>query len=312
MSSLTLERAESFCGRYGLTTPLLLAPMAGACPPGLSIAVANAGAMGALGALLTPPAGILDWVREFRSKSAGPFQVNLWIPDPAPRRHAQTEEQVRRFLAQWGPPAPPEAGDVVPPDFAAQSEALLEAAPTAVSSIMGVFPPAFVLRARQRGIAWFATATTLAEASIARDAGADAIVAQGYEAGGHRGVLRSLRRGEARRGTRSADPQARRSHRSADHRRRWHRRRTRRRGRVDPGRQRGHARNRLSARSRSRKRTPHGPTRSTVLSRKIPRSPEPSQAGSAAPSRPVSSRPLPRPALLLPRPTRCSAASPRP
>jgi nitronate monooxygenase len=187
MSSVTLQRADSFCARYGLRTPLLLAPMAGACPPGLSIAVANAGSMGALGALLTPPAGILDWVREFRSKSAGPLQVNLWIPDPAPHRDAHAEAQLRKFLAQWGPPVPPEAGDVVPPDFAAQLEALLEAAPTAVSSIMGVFPPAFVRRAKQRGIAWFATATTLAEARIARDAGADAIVAQGYEAGGHRG-----------------------------------------------------------------------------------------------------------------------------
>jgi nitronate monooxygenase len=60
-------------------------------------------------------------------------------------------------------------------------------APTAVSSIMGVFPDAFVTRLKDRGIAWFATATTLAEAKAARAAGADAIIAQGYEAGGHRG-----------------------------------------------------------------------------------------------------------------------------
>jgi nitronate monooxygenase len=52
---------------------------------------------------------------------------------------------------------------------------------------MGVFPPAVVSRLKERGIAWFATATTLHEAKIARDAGANAIVAQGYEAGGHRG-----------------------------------------------------------------------------------------------------------------------------
>jgi nitronate monooxygenase len=76
---------------------------------------------------------------------------------------------------------------VVPPDFDAQCEALLDAAPTAISSIMGVFPASFVLRLKDRRIAWFATATTLAEARIARDAGADAIIAQGYEAGGHRG-----------------------------------------------------------------------------------------------------------------------------
>jgi nitronate monooxygenase len=187
MSPRPLERATAFCQRYGLKSPLLLAPMAGASPASLSIAVANAGGMGALGALLTPPHEIHAWEREFRSHSDGPFQVNLWIPDPAPRRDAGAETRMREFLAQWGPPVPPEAGDTVPPNFDAQCEALLETKPTAISSIMGVFPPAFVDRAKQRGIAWFATATTLEEAKIARDAGADAIIAQGFEAGGHRG-----------------------------------------------------------------------------------------------------------------------------
>ena len=82
---------------------------------------------------------------------------------------------------------PATAGDVLRPDFGAQCETFLELAPAAVSSIMGVFTPAFVSRLKAQGIAWFATATTLAEAGIARDAGADAIIAQGYEAGGHRG-----------------------------------------------------------------------------------------------------------------------------
>ena len=88
-----------------------------------------------------------------------------------------------------GPPVPTSAGDAVPPDFDAQCEAFPEAVPTAVSSIMGVFPAAFVRRLKEHGIAWFATVTTLAEAKIAQDAGADAIIAQGYEAGGHRGCF---------------------------------------------------------------------------------------------------------------------------
>jgi nitronate monooxygenase len=66
---------------------------------------------------------------------------------------------------------------------------LLDTAPTAVSSIMGMFPPDFVRRLKDRGIAWFATATTLSEAKAARAAGADAVIAQGYEAGGHRGAF---------------------------------------------------------------------------------------------------------------------------
>jgi nitronate monooxygenase len=161
--------------------------MAGACPASLSIAVASAGGMGAMGALITPPPGIHSWVQEFRSKSRGSFQLNVWIPDPPPRRNEDSEARIRAFLEQWGPAVAPAAGDLVRPDFGAQCEAFLELAPTAVSSIMGVFPAPFVSRLKDRGIAWFATATTLAEAKIARDAGADAIVAQGYEAGGHRG-----------------------------------------------------------------------------------------------------------------------------
>jgi len=176
-----------FCSSYGLKLPVLLAPMAGACPVALSSAVSNAGGMGAMGALITPPSGIRAWVEEFRSVSHGAFQLNTWIPDPMPRRDPGAEQRMRAFLAQWGPPVPETAGDSGPPDFAAQCEMFLTLAPTAVSSIMGVFPSAFVARLKERGIAWFATVTTLEEARIAVAAGADVVVAQGFEAGGHRG-----------------------------------------------------------------------------------------------------------------------------
>ena len=189
MSARPRDRAGAFCQRYGLELPILLAPMAGACPVSLSIAVANAGGMGALGALVTTPAGIADWVREFNAHSNGPLQINAWIPDPPPRRDGDAEARVRAFLASWGPAVVPDAGDVVLPDFNAQCEAFLEASPRVVSSIMGLYPPAYVARLKERGIAWFATANTLADARRAQDAGADAIVAQGFEAGGHRGAF---------------------------------------------------------------------------------------------------------------------------
>ena len=185
--SAPLVRADSFCPKYGLKLPILLAPMAGACPASLSVAVANAGSMGALGALMSEPDVIRSWVQEFRSNSNGPLQLNTWIPDPAPSRDAGAEARMRAFLAGWGPSVPTTAGDIGPPNFRAQCESFLELRPTAVSSIMGLFPPEFVTRLKDKGIAWFATATTLAEARAAQAAGADAIIAQGYEAGGHRG-----------------------------------------------------------------------------------------------------------------------------
>lgn len=181
------DRARAFCDAYGIRVPILLAPMAGACPVSLSIAVANAGAMGAMGALVTPPAGIAEWVREFRASSRGVFQLNTGIPDPDPRRNPSAEARIREFMKQWGPEVPASAGDVSRPGVEDQCEAFIEAKPKAVSSIMGLFAPDVVRSFKQHGIAWFATATTLDEARRAEDAGADAIVAQGFEAGGHRG-----------------------------------------------------------------------------------------------------------------------------
>jgi nitronate monooxygenase len=187
--SSTFDRAETFCKRFGMQVPILLAPMAGASAPSLSVAVANAGGLGACGALLMQPAEIIAWAAEVRAGSNGAFNLNLWIPDPAPKRDPVHEHRVRAFLAEWGPAVPPEAGDAVPPDFAAQCEALLAAGPPIVSSVMGLYPPAFVAALKQRGISWFANVSTVAEARAAEAAGADVIVAQGAEAGGHRGCF---------------------------------------------------------------------------------------------------------------------------
>jgi nitronate monooxygenase len=191
MTYRALSRSETFCHRFGLRIPLLLAPMAGASAPELSIAVMRAGGLGACGALLMTPEEIAAWSGAVRAD--GGFNINLWVPDPPPLRDAARETNVCAFLAQWGPEVPAMAGDAQPYDFAAQCEAVLTAAPLAVSSIMGLFPPAFVARLKASGIAWFANATTLAEARAAEAAGADVIVAQGMEAGGHRGAFDAAR-----------------------------------------------------------------------------------------------------------------------
>lgn len=190
------DRVAAFCETYGLRLPILLAPMAGACPASLSAAVAAAGGMGACGALLMSPEEISDWAHEVRSQSNGTFQMNLWIPDPEPVRNAAHEAAVRSFLSGWGPEVPAEAAEVALQDFAAQCDALIAAGPRVVSSIMGVYPPDLIARMKANGIAWFATVTTVAEALAAEAAGADVIVAQGMEAGGHRGAFDPARASE--------------------------------------------------------------------------------------------------------------------
>jgi nitronate monooxygenase len=192
-----LARAEAFCRAYEIGLPILMAPMAGACPPSLAIAVARAGGLGGCGALLMKPDAIRAWAGEVRAGTNGGFQMNLWIPDPPPVRDAVHEANVREFLGTWGPVVPPVAGDAVPVDFQEQCEALLEAGPAIVSSIMGVYPESFVARLKERDIRWLANVTTVAEARVAVDAGADAVVAQGMEAGGHRGAFEAGRAAEA-------------------------------------------------------------------------------------------------------------------
>ena len=182
-------RAAAFCHRHGLRLPVLQAPMAGLEQLELAVACSAAGGMGGFGALMTPPEGIADWIGRYRERGGGPLQVNLWVPDPAPRRDAEAEAAVRVFLGGWGPAVAADAGDAAPPDFAAQSRVLLELRPAVVSSIMGLFEPAYVQALKQAGIAWWATATTLAEGLAAEAAGADAVIAQGAESGGHRGAF---------------------------------------------------------------------------------------------------------------------------
>jgi nitronate monooxygenase len=185
-----VARAEAFAARLGLAHPVWMAPMAGAQAVPLAAAVATTGGMAALGALMLDAAGIADWVQRFRAAAGAgaALNLNLWVPDPPPHRDPAHEARVRAFLAQHGPAVPAEAGDTPLQDFDAQCEAVLQARPLVVSSVMGLFPPAFVARAKASGMLWVANISTVAEAREAEAAGADILVAQGAEAGGHRGT----------------------------------------------------------------------------------------------------------------------------
>lgn len=183
------ERTNDFCRKFGLEIPILLAPMAGACPPGLSIAVARAGGMGACGCLLMGPDAIKSWAAEVRAATNGAYQLNMWIPDPEPERDLAHEATVREYLNTWGPAVPDDAAETKLLDFDAQFDAMLAAGPNVISSIMGVYPEDKVQRMKDQGIKWLAVVTTVSEARAAVEAGADAVIAQGMEAGGHRGAF---------------------------------------------------------------------------------------------------------------------------
>ena len=184
-----VDRARRFCGMLGIRIPVLLAPMAGACPPELSAAVIRAGGLGAGGVLTMAAEEIERWCAAVRGAGGDAFQLNSWVPDAPPRRDEDSESRLRAFLADWGPKVPADAGSGAPPDFKAQFEAMVAARPRAISTIMGLLSPRQAERLKAAGILWLATATTVAEAQQAKAAGADAIVAQGMEAGGHRGAF---------------------------------------------------------------------------------------------------------------------------
>lgn len=186
-----VARAEAFCARFGLRLPVLLAPMSGVPSIPLASAVAAAGGMAGCGALTFDSEAIADWMHRFRQAGGGRVLLNLWVPDPAPARDAEAEARMVALLAAEG--AAP--GSLSPglQDFEAQCAAVVAARPDAVSSIMGLFEPSQVTAFRAAGIAWFATVTTPAEARAAVAAGADAVIAQGAEAGGHRGAFDAAR-----------------------------------------------------------------------------------------------------------------------
>jgi nitronate monooxygenase len=181
----------------GTELPIVQGPLGGGTStPALAAAVSNAGALGSLGAVGFTPDEIRAGVRDIRSRTAKPFNVNLWVPIageddvvPSPERRERALAHLRPFLRELGL-ADPAAARAVP--FEEQVEALLDAHPPVFSFVMGVPAASVFAAARARGIRTIGTATTVEEALAIEAAGADAVVASGSDAGGHRGsFLRS-------------------------------------------------------------------------------------------------------------------------
>jgi nitronate monooxygenase len=179
-----------FSQRLGLQHPIIQAPMAGGpTTVELVAAVCRVGVLGSVGAAYLTPQVIADTAAAIRERTDGPFAINLFVPlpePPLPAGHEAAVQALAPFHAELGLP-PPALPTVSTLPFDEQLAAVLESGAAVFSTTFGVPPAAALQQARARGMLTVGTATTVAEARTLREAGVDAVVAQGSEAGGHRG-----------------------------------------------------------------------------------------------------------------------------
>ncbi|MBX3478921.1 MAG: nitronate monooxygenase [Caulobacter sp.] len=181
-----MTAAELLCR---LPIPILQAPMLGASGVEMTIAVSEAGGMGALAAGALTPDDIVEQSAAIRQRTAAPFSVNLLVVRPAAPDGATVAaamERLRPWRERLGLEAPPTPNSFAP-DFDDQFAALLRAAPPVASFAFDLLSRPQVEALQARGTLVVGTATTVAEARAWAALGVDAICAQGGEAGGHRG-----------------------------------------------------------------------------------------------------------------------------
>ena len=183
--------------RLNMTVPVIQAPMAGVSTPTLAAAVSNAGGLGSIGVGATNADGARAMIEETRVRIArtdAAFNVNVFVhgratPDPA-REHAWLE-WLAPIFAEFAA-APPKTLRTIYKSFADDADMLallLELKPPVVSFHFGLPSDEALAALRACGVYMMATATSPEEARAIEAAGIDAIVAQGIEAGGHRGVF---------------------------------------------------------------------------------------------------------------------------
>jgi nitronate monooxygenase len=179
--------------RLGLTVPLIAAPMAGGpTTPELVAASSAAGALGSFGHAYTQPDDMRKQSAFVRSKTDRPFGINLFVsPQPAPiEPGAQRSalEAVARYYKELGLPAPEPVRAPYAPDLEAQLAAVEEIRPRVFTTHLGVLPKAKIEAIQAKGILVGGSATCVAEAKQLEELGYDFVIAQGSEAGGHRGT----------------------------------------------------------------------------------------------------------------------------
>jgi nitronate monooxygenase len=189
-----MERVMTLLDRFGMRLPIIQAPMAGTGTPALAAAVSNAGALGSIALGAADAEAGRAQIQAARGASDRPVNANLFCHAP-PKRDAGLERQwiarLTPLFARYGA-RPPEALDEIYRSFVeddAMLDMLVEERPEIVSFHFGLPSPERIARLRKAGIALIASATNLDEGRAIAAAGLDAVVAQGYEAGGHRGTF---------------------------------------------------------------------------------------------------------------------------
>ena len=178
--------------KFGLRTPVIQAPMGGGpTTPRLVAEICNAGGLGSVAAAYLSPQQIDREITEVRNLTDRPFAVNLFSREPDQPLQGDVDSVLAWLNRQHHHLgiAPPKLPDTPQHDLNAQLDAVLAHPVPAVSFTFGRLPPPRMDQMRQRGTFLIGTATTVAEALALQAAGCDAVVAQGAEAGGHRGAF---------------------------------------------------------------------------------------------------------------------------
>jgi len=189
---MTLTLATDLCQKFGIRYPIFLAGMAGG--PGtasLAAAVSHAGGLGTLGAAYMDSETIRRAIREIRELTDAPFGVNLFAirAEDDNTRIVETQRQLNVIRDQVGLPHVQAEALRTPDYFEQQFAVVLEEQVPVISTAFGVLPEPLMKQAKAAGMQVVTMVTTVEEAIMAEQAGSDAIVAQGSEAGGHRGTF---------------------------------------------------------------------------------------------------------------------------
>lgn len=187
---MNIRLDTELCQLFSIRYPLFLAGMAGGpTTAGLVAAVSKAGGLGTLGAAYMEPNAIREAIMEIRKLTDKPFAVNLFVSQPSDdnSRISEVQRELNRMRDTLGIPHAVADHLTTPSQFEKQFAVLLEEKVPVISTAFGILPESLMRQAKAAKLLVVAMVTTVREALSAEQEGCDAIVAQGSEAGGHRG-----------------------------------------------------------------------------------------------------------------------------